>query len=299
MARSYAQVHQRIWADPEWRSLDADAQLLYLLLLSQPSMNFAGVLPLQLRKWAACVSGWDPPTVDMALSRLADARFVVVDADTEEVLVRSFIRNDGGFKTPGVLKSALKFAEAAQSPAIRAALYVELGRLPELEGKTAAEGEALIAATRAHLEPIGDPFPDPIRNGFRKNPSANPSMEPIADPIGDPSVSVSGSVPKVPHPQNSENSSRGGSHVSSGPPEQPPLYPDRCKAHGDVADPGPCGGCADVRKANAVRPRLSLVGPSMPAHKPHCGNCDETRHLETPVGVIRCPECHPRAEEAS
>lgn len=61
--------------------------------------------------------------------------------------------------------------------------------------------------------------------------------------------------------------SRGGGEVSKemskgdegGPssgadPGPPPLYPDRCKAHGDVADPGPCGGCADVRKANARRP---------------------------------------------
>lgn len=299
MARAYAQVHQRIWADPDWRALDADAQLLYLLLLSQPSMNLAGVLPLQLRKWAACVSGWEPPTVDMALSRLDDARFVVVDADTEEVLVRSFIRNDGGFRTPGVLKSALKFAEAAQSPAIRSALYVELGRLPELEGKTAAEGEAQIAATRAHLEPIGDPFPDPIGDGFLRNPSPMGSMEqkqPIPEPIGDPSVSVSGSVSQVPHPQNSENSSRGGSHVSSGTGDEPPLYPDRCKRHSNTYEPPNCGQCADVRKA---RLQLASIGPHNPATKPHCGECDELRLLTTRFGTIPCPNCNPTAERSA
>lgn len=92
---------------------------------------------------------------------------------------------------------------------------------------------------------------------------------------------------------------RGGSHVSSGPASAPPLYSDRCEVHGDEAAPPPCGKCADVRKANAVKPRLSLVGPSNPARVPHCGECDETRHRETPFGVIRCPECHPRAEESA
>lgn len=37
-----------------------------------------------------------------------------------------------------------------------------------------------------------------------------------------------------------------------------PLYADRCKRHGNVAAPGPCGACADVRKANAAQP-LTLI----------------------------------------
>jgi hypothetical protein len=71
---------------------------------------------------------------------------------------------------------------------------------------------------------------------------------------------------------------------------KPPLYSDRCSRHADVAEPGPCGGCADARKATR---RLAVVGPHNPARKPHCGECDETRHIETPVGIIRCPNCHP------
>jgi len=55
-----------------------------------------------------------------------------------------------------------------------------------------------------------------------------------------------------------DNSSMGGSHVSSGSPDEPPLYPDRCSKHGNTYEPPNCGGCADVRKANAARP-LALV----------------------------------------
>jgi hypothetical protein len=293
MARAYAQIHQRIWADPEWRALDGDAQLLYLLLMSQPSLDLAGVLPLQTRRWASCVADWTAPAIDMALTRLADARFVVVDQDTEEVLIRSFIRNDGGYKTPGVLKSALKSAEAVQSPAIRSALFIELGRLPRLEGKTAAEGEASIKATRAALEPIGDPFPDPIRDGIERNPSGMPSQEPIPDPIVDLSVSVS--VPRSSHLGNSAAKSGGASHVSSGPGSTPPRFPDHCTTHADVAVPGKCGDCADARKARAAEPalpdyRLRVVPPL-------CGECDE-RWIETPDGWAKCPRCYPQEVSA-
>jgi hypothetical protein len=80
----------------------------------------------------------------------------VVDEDTEEVLVRSLIRNDEAYKTPGMLKSILKSAEHTQGPALRRELAVELGRLDPLEGKKADEGTALIAATRMVLLPDGD-----------------------------------------------------------------------------------------------------------------------------------------------
>lgn len=81
-------------------------------------------------------------------------------------------------------------------------------------------------------------------------------------------------------------------------PSTPPLYSDRCKRHANVAEPGPCGNCKDVREANKTRPALSLVPAGIPWPL-HCGQCDENRQRETSFGVIRCPECHPLAEEES
>jgi hypothetical protein len=51
----------------------------------------------------------------------------------------------------------------------------------------------------------------------------------------------------------------------------PPLYPDHCAAHGNVAVPGNCGDCADVRKANKARP-LTLV----PSDNKRCIVHDQT-----------------------
>lgn len=39
----------------------------------------------------------------------------------------------------------------------------------------------------------------------------------------------------------------------------PPLYPDHCPAHSSVAIPGPCGNCADARKAYESGSRLPLA----------------------------------------
>ena len=99
-----------------------------------------------------------------------------------------------------------------------------------------------------------------------------------------------------------EPSYEGGSHVSSGTGSALPRFPDHCRKHADVPVPGKCGDCKDTREANALAaeqvPRLSIVA-TVPAKVPHCGECDQYRMRETPFGLIRCPECHPLAEEAS
>lgn len=138
-----------------------------------------------------------------------------------------------------------------------------------------------------HCFPEGDGSGEPIANGIA-NAIANPSQTDRK--------TIASTEAEAEAEAEVDISLRGGPHVSSGPPAKPPLYSDRCSQHGDVLQPGNCGNCADVRKANR---RLAVVGPHNPATVPHCGQCDETRHRETPFGVIRCPECHPRAEEAS
>lgn len=45
----------------------------------------------------------------------------------------------------------------------------------------------------------------------------------------------------------------------------------------------------------AAEPRRDDTG-RIPATRMHCGQCDETRHRQTPFGVIRCPDCHPLAD---
>jgi hypothetical protein len=284
MARAYAALHLRIWADPDWRALDVHAQHLYLLLISQPQMNLAGVLPLQPRKWAACVAGWDVSIVEKALHTLTDTRFLVVDEDTEEVLVRTLIRNDGSYRTPGPLKQILRVAETTQGPALRRALADELGRLSALEGKTAASGTASIAATRAVLDPMPDGIADGIRDGIGDafigtHPGWHPQRS--GDGIADTSGSGSGS---------------GGSLVGI-PVEEGEHHPPRCQKHRTLplGEEPPCKVCQRMREAwEAKRAEAAKPKPK----PPWCGECNEhTRQRLLDDVPYRCPECHPLAAQ--
>ena len=125
-------------------------------------------------------------------------------------------------------------------------------------------------------------------------PSDGPDGKPIANAIANAWQTDSKAMASTEAEAEAEDkySSRGGSHVSSGPTDDaPPLYADRCKRHGNVAEPGNCGGCADARKARQAQAE-KLPDYRMRVIKPLCGECDE-RWIETPSGLAKCPRCYP------
>jgi len=130
MSRRYANLMLTVWNDHDWRSLPYASQWLYTMLISQPDINHAGVLSLAERRWAQFAEDASRALIDHALGVLSVRRFVVVDEDTEECLVRTFLRrNAGESRKPNMVKSALTAARAVQSPRIRAALADELRRV--------------------------------------------------------------------------------------------------------------------------------------------------------------------------
>lgn len=130
-SRGYAQIFTRIWSDDDFRTLSAAAQRHYFLLLSQPDINYAGVLPLTERRWARCCEETSRADVETSTAELDERRYVVVDVDTEELLVRSFVRNDELWKQPRMLTAALREALMTTSPLLRRALAEELKRVRE------------------------------------------------------------------------------------------------------------------------------------------------------------------------
>jgi hypothetical protein len=98
MARSHARIVTSIWADRHFKTLSSDAQRLYFLLLSQPDLNHAGALSLTVRRWAGLSADREEALVRSSLSELEALRYIVVDYDTEEVVIRTFVRNDGVWK---------------------------------------------------------------------------------------------------------------------------------------------------------------------------------------------------------
>lgn len=93
MARSHAKIQVRVWRDPEWVNLSPPAKLLYVLLLTQPKLTLVGSLDVSESRWSS-LSGLSRDDVTLALMELEHERYVLVDRATDELLIRSFTKND-------------------------------------------------------------------------------------------------------------------------------------------------------------------------------------------------------------
>lgn len=129
MARGHARIASTIWEDTDFLALTTDQQHLYLFLLGQPNLSHAGVLPLTYRRWARKAAGLTARDLEDRMGALHTARFVVADEDTEEVLIRTFVRNDGLWKQPRMMGAMVAAAAEIESRALRAALLVEVSRI--------------------------------------------------------------------------------------------------------------------------------------------------------------------------
>ncbi len=130
MARSEARIKVSIWTNEEFRSLTRRAQRTYLLATIQPTILLCGVVALTVGRWASFAADGTADDVKEDLDELQRHGFVIIDWDTEEVFVRSFMRNDGvwnGPKTRGAARDQL--ARSVVSKNLRKAIGVEMGRL--------------------------------------------------------------------------------------------------------------------------------------------------------------------------
>lgn len=157
MARSYTKIYPTIWSDEEFIALTELAQRAYFLLATNVKLSNAGVMALQPSKWARLAADSTTTGLRDAIGKLIDERFVLVDDDTEELLVRSFIRHDGYFRDPNRRKAVLSAIDEIESPTLRAVAAEELARAI----RTPSEGSP----------------PDPDQDPRQDTPSDNSSLQ--------------------------------------------------------------------------------------------------------------------------
>lgn len=150
-------------------------KLLYIALLVEPTVNHAGVGAVRVSRWAKEMEVLIAD-VEKALLGLDEKRYALVDHDTEEILVRTLIRNDGVAKQPNVLRGALREAVLTRSPRLRHAIALELRRLPPKP----ADQELKSGKMFVHPDPhaCADRLDPPPTGGGRTavdNPPGNPS----------------------------------------------------------------------------------------------------------------------------
>jgi hypothetical protein len=255
MASDFAPLLRSIWSDDDWRALSMDAQHIYLLLLSHPDRNSAGVLSLTLRKWTRLARDLSPDRLDAAMAELDDTGFIVVDESTEEVLVRAYIRRATVYKHIRMMANALREASEVESERLRSALGQELVRLPKLAVPSNNERMAEEARkTQCRLDELAsmlcDAPPDGPGNGAGQD-DVHGMAHGMSHGIAHPPVVVAGAVAGVgavaargPATSKDDLSAlEGNAHAR---PELASIA--RCYAHPGNLRRG-CKGCAADRKA--------------------------------------------------
>jgi len=189
MARRYAQIRLSIWSDDDFMDLSPRAQHLYFVLLTDPTMNFCGVADWRPKKLASRSNGWTIPLIEQAADELAKERYIVLDEAVEEVLIRSFIRNDEVMKQPNLVVAMVAAFAGIASREIRGVIRDEVWRLsvdsPEL-ACWGAKASALLLQDMIEASPArkAEQSGNPSGKGFG-NPS-QPLDGPLPDPLTDP-----------------------------------------------------------------------------------------------------------------
>ena len=229
MARDHARIYSRIWADDDFKSLRCDVQRAYLLALSQPGMTWCGVVPYTPKRWARLAADSDPASLDATIATLQQRGYVLVDTDTEEMWIRSFVKNDEVLRSPNVVKALIEQYRTILSPRIRAAFVAELEQLqPRSDSERtgwqtalqAMHGEPAQRFTATPPETVPEtPPPTPSRNPSQKG-SANGSRNGSANPphATRPSARPAPATTPAPTP------------VSDGPDGKPPVDENEANA---------------------------------------------------------------------
>lgn len=129
MAREWAKIKAGIWQDDDFRALPFHAQHLYFVILTDPELSYCGVADWRPRRILPKSAGWTLEALQDAAGILAEKRLLIIDEDTEEVLVRSFLRHDGVMAHNKLCVSATIAYGAVASNVLRGVIVHEMKRL--------------------------------------------------------------------------------------------------------------------------------------------------------------------------
>jgi hypothetical protein len=293
VARSEARLSVEIWEDSDFLKLSPLAQRAYMFLISQPDLAHDGVIPLRERRWARKSAGQDPDALADNLRELDDSRFLVIDWDTEEVLIRSFIRRDRVFKQPNVLRAAVDHIPLVESKAILRALIAEMARIREENPSLTVEQDKVLH----ELE-------DALAKRVGPESVTSPEMS-SADPSGNPSEKGS----DIPSEKATAKSSRGTGSVTAVPTDSPfpdsPLVPlpagDVSPPRGQLAlveDPEPEPQTTQQLVAWWIerctqRPAKTVIGQMSKQIKELVEQGFQPAHIRLGIGEWAAKEAHP------
>ena len=125
----YVRLQRDIRLDPDYRALSRDAQWLYKELLIDA--DFIGVADYAPRKLAKIAVNTTALEIETAAAELRAALFIVIDDETGELLVRTFVKHDGLYKQPNMCVAMVKAFRRVGSPTIQGVISHELNRIKD------------------------------------------------------------------------------------------------------------------------------------------------------------------------
>ena len=126
MARTHARIKTEIWHNDDWRALSMPAQHLYFTLITDPELSYCGIADWRPKRLAGRAGAWLPEAVNIAAYELVAAHFIAICEDTEEALVRTFVRHDGVLQNAKLAVSAANAVGAVASNDLRAIVIAEM-----------------------------------------------------------------------------------------------------------------------------------------------------------------------------
>ncbi|SIG30719.1 Uncharacterised protein [Mycobacteroides abscessus subsp. abscessus] len=311
MPREYGRMWFSMWTDEDFCAQEVFDKLLFCVLIAQPAMNYAGVQPINMRRWRKALRqrGRIPQesAVEEALVRLERSRYVFTDEDTGETLVRSFMRRDEVGKQPNVMLSALRSAAHVESPKLAYVLAGELERvpLPSIAGESPKALKLRDNLKRAHAEALAhlgtltqglsEPFPEPFGEGFDEGlpEGFTPpgEMEPFPKPFGEGFASGSG---------QGEGQGVISPSVGTWFGERSAPPPEFCPKHPGGTD-DPCRACQRHRERreawDAERPAREKA--ERRARIAACTECGGRGWIDNDHDSLRRCQCNPEAPKES
>lgn len=225
MAREKASINLEVWADTSFRALTAPAQGLYFKLMSHPKLDYCGVTEFHPGRLAALSNEQTVDEVMIAASELSETHWIVVDQETDEVMVRGYLRHDGVLRQPRLAVSCALAYSAVASNKIRAVIVHEIQRFkrenPELPAWDKPQMKTLLKQESADVretvtELVWVPVTESVARLFGQG-YGQGSDETLGNPMGGATTSTSTSTTtatrsndlSVDHDASSPQASRG------------------------------------------------------------------------------------------
>ncbi|SLG54060.1 hypothetical protein [Mycobacteroides abscessus] len=275
MAREYARIRISIAGDDHVEQLTPAAQWLYFrILIPDPKLSHCGVTDWRPKRLINKATGLTLDYIKTAAAELERERFALFDEDTEEVLVRAYIRSEELLRNP---KMAVAVADAylgVFSRQLKAVIASEVrrdkGDHPDYSSWTHAISresvELLLTAKTSDEVPYVDTFGN-LNSDPEQVPTTNQNGNGVTNQKGNPdpgtqtqSETQADSLhlhiqPNSLQPAPSRGYVSTEGHQSDEPdPDNPP--PPHCPSHPGGTET-PCRACGDARKSRERWDRAS------------------------------------------